>query len=174
MTVKERYQALYEKGLIKYHDLMKSLPDQIREAVKEDAADERLYNLMYQYGFAAEKIEEVKKNYKFNLEALPKCLEEMDAIEQWAYNMFGDDIDLMSNQDTGEISFLVPCKRLSTIVIALANRFNWKPNGFGFSSSFTTHEAITSFGKFIHVGIDPTNRDKVLIEYHFPKEGDEE
>ena len=173
MTVEERYKKNYEKELIKFHNLIKELPDKIREAVKADAADEQLYNLMYQYGFAGEKIEEVKKNYKFNLEALPKCLEEMDAIEHWAYNMFGDDIDLMSNQDIGEISFLVPCKRLSTIVIALADKFKWKPVTFGFASSFTTHEAITSFGKFIHVGIDPTNKDKVLIEYHFPKEGEE-
>ena len=170
MTVEERYKKIYQEKLEKWKGEMKDLPNQIREAVKNNCDNDRIYSFLCQYDYIHEQLDKVEKEYREGIKTLPACLEQIDCIEHWADSMFGDETNVITNKDIGTISFKVPCKRLSTIVMALASRFNWEATGFGFASSFTTHEAKTAFGRYIHVGIDPSDKDRVLIQYHFPPE----
>lgn len=165
MTIKEKCDQVYTEGIDKIKSYLRKDLEKLREQCKKDLPDEALESTIHNYSFLLNRIDQITDEYKKELDQIEPAIKEMEQIEYWATNLFGD-IDFKQEAED-KISFKVPSRTISAIVIALATRFKWEATYFGFTSSFTTHEARTAFDKIIKVGIHPDDNNRVLINYNF-------
>ena len=170
MTLEERIKTNSEYEVKRLENIrdkqLKALKEHCSQACPDDyqiKMDAQMLSII------DDKIIQEKDRLENEMKDLPLCKKEMDMLERYVTNLFGDDLAIKRDDEAMMISFLVPSKTVSVVVITLANYLNWSSTYFGFSSSFTTHEAKTSFGRVIKAGIDPYDNNRFLVDYDFIK-----
>lgn len=162
-----RYKTYCEDERKKCKDDFNKMKESfLNKGINEDD----FYQIGYSFYSNEKDIDKVDKLERTYPDMVRSVLEEMASLETFITNLFGDESNCRVNYTEGTVRFIVPSKRLSTVVMTLASYFGWKPTSFGFSSSFTTHEGKTKFDKIFNIGLDPDNRDNgILIDYNLIK-----